>query len=127
MADGGELIIFAPGVKRFGEDAEVDKLIRKYGYSGRENIIKKTDENADLRENQSAAAHLIHGSTEGRFTVTYAADKMTREEIEGVGYKYMQFDEALKLYNPDKLSEGENSSGVYFIKNPALGLWACKD
>ena len=29
IADGGELIILAPGVTKFGEDAQVDKLIRK--------------------------------------------------------------------------------------------------
>src|SRR5690606_23237960 len=31
IADGGELIILAPGVKQFGEDAAIDALIRKFG------------------------------------------------------------------------------------------------
>lgn len=32
IADGGELIVLAPGVHRFGEDQRIDELIRKYGY-----------------------------------------------------------------------------------------------
>ena len=116
MADGGELIILAPGVKRFGEDEAVDILIRKYGYCGRKNIIRLCNENADLRENLSAAAHLIHGSADGRFNVTYAAGKLTREEVEGVGFRYMPLDEAIKL----------KDTGDLYIDNPALGLWMAK-
>jgi len=116
MADGGELIILAPGVKRFGEDDEVDRLIRQYGYVGRERILELVKEHQDLRENLSAAAHLIHGSSDGRFKVTYAAKLLTREEIEGVGFGYMPYDEAVGL----------KDSGDMFIENPALGLWAAQ-
>ena len=126
MADGGELIILAPGVKRFGEDDAVDGLIRKYGYVGRKRILELVSENKDLQENLSAAAHLIHGSPDGRFTVTYAAEKLTKEEVEGVAFGYMPLSEALKLYDPEKLAEGMNPSGVFYISNPALGLWADK-
>ncbi len=71
MADGGELIILAPGLKEFGEDAEIDRLIRKYGYRGTPATLAAVKANADLRNNLSAAAHLIHGSSEGRFRITY--------------------------------------------------------
>ncbi|MCL1819959.1 MAG: lactate racemase domain-containing protein [Oscillospiraceae bacterium] len=119
MADGGELIILAPGVKRFGEDSEVDALIRKYGYAGRERVLELVKNNEDLRRNLSAAAHLIHGSSDGRFSVTYAVDKLSRAKIEGVGFNYMPLSEALELYNPPP-------NDIYFIENPALGLWAIK-
>lgn len=68
ITDGGELIVLAPGVTRFGEDLEVDKLIRKYGYRGRLNTLEQfgKPENQDLRNNMGAVAHLIHGSSDGR-------------------------------------------------------------
>ena len=128
MRDGGELLILAPGVAKFGEDAENDRLIRKYGYVGRERILALVKENAELRANLSAAAHLIHGSSDGRFSVTYAVENMTREEIEGVGYRYLPYAEAVKEYDPARLSDGwhETSGGerFFYISNPALGLWA---
>ena len=89
IADGGELLVLAPGIERFGEDAEVDKLIRKYGYKGRLNTLAQFEnpENQDLRDNMSAAAHLIHGSSDDRFTITYAVTNISREEIESVGFQ----------------------------------------
>ena len=128
MADGGELIILAPGVERFGEDPECDRLIRKYGYRGREAILKafRQPENQDLRENMSAAAHLIHGSSDGRFTVTYAVKNISRREIENVGYQSADYDEFAAKYDPAKLSCGVHTvdgEEIYFIPNPALGLW----
>jgi len=127
MADGGRLIILAPGVRMFGEDGETDRLIRKYGYTGRENIIKLCSAEPELKANLSAAAHLIHGSSDGRFNIIYAARHLSREEIEGAGFNYMQFDEAVQKYNPENLKEGYNKlfdEEIYFISNPALGLWA---
>jgi len=129
MADGGELIILAPGVRKFGEDDYIDRLIRKYGYKGRENTLKQYRENADLRENPSAAAHLIHGSSDGRFTITYAVKYLTREEVEGVGFNYIPYDEAKRKYRPEGITDGyfKGSDETYFyISNPALGLWTVK-
>ncbi len=128
MANGGELIIMAPGLKEFGEDQEIDRLIRKYGYRGTDIISKATKKNKELLDNLGAAAHLIHGSPEGRFSVTYCPGKLAREEIEGVGFNYAPVNEMMKLYNPERLKEGYNrlpgDDVVYFISNPALGLWA---
>lgn len=128
MADGGELIILAPGVERFGEDDKVDKLIRKYGYRGRLHTLEefRKPENADLSENMGAAAHLIHGSSDGRFTITYAVKNITQEEISSVGFNAADYDELAKKYNPEKLKYGYNNvdgEEVYYIPNPALGLW----
>ena len=128
MADDGDLIILAPGVERFGEDEEVDRLIRKYGYRGRLKILKMFEdpENQDLRDNMSAAAHLIHGSSDGRFHITYAVKNITEEEVEGVGFIPASYDEMIKTYDPEKLSFGYNEVNgeeIYFIPNPALGLW----
>ena len=127
IADGGELIIIAPGVKKFGEDAKNDELIRKYGYVGRKKVLKLCKEKNDLKSNLSVAAHLIHGSSDGRFTITYAADKLTKQEVEGVNFRYIPYDQAVKMYDPGKLKDGYNRLGngeeVFYISNPALGLW----
>lgn len=129
MADGGELIILAPEVKKFGEDAENDRLIRKYGYIGRENVLGLVDENEDLKNNLSVAAHLIHGSSDGRFKITYCTEKLTEEEVRGAGFDYMPYAEASKLYDPKKLTDGYheiNGEKIFYISNPALGLWTAK-
>lgn len=128
MADGGELIILAPGVERFGEDDKVDMLIRKYGYRGRLHTLEefKKPENDDLRENMGAAAHLIHGSSDGRFKITYAVKDITKQEISSVGFNAADYDEMIKKYDPDKLQYGYNEvdgEEIYYIPNPALGLW----
>ena len=134
IADGGELIILAPGVKRFGEDDTVDILIRKYGYIGTPQIMKAMEENEELKENLSAVAHLIHGSSEGRFTVTYCPGYLTKEEVEGVGFLYSDLGEMQKIYNVDELKEGwnqgngdTNNEEFFFVSNPALGLWAIEN
>ena len=98
LQTGGELIILAPGVKKFGEDAENDRLIRKYGYAGRERVLELVKENDDLRQNLSVAAHLIHGSSDGRFKITYAAKYLSEREITSVNYAYMQYERAYELY-----------------------------
>lgn len=130
IADGGELIILAPGVKKFGEDEGIDQLIRKYGYVGRDRILELYKTNADLQDNLSAAAHLIHGSSDGRFSITYAVDKLTQAEVESVNFKYMPLKEAYALYNPEQLQDGFNKlpggEEIFYISNPALGLWADK-
>ena len=129
IADGGELIVLAPSVTRFGEDLTVDKLIRRYGYRGRLNTLEQFSkpEDQDLRDNMGAAAHLIHGSSDGRFTVTYAVKNISKEEIEGVGFRAADYDETVQRYDPARLRPGYNTlpdgEEVYFIPNPALGLW----
>ncbi|MBQ6551821.1 MAG: DUF2088 domain-containing protein [Lachnospiraceae bacterium] len=128
MATGGELVILAPGVTRFGEDETIDGLIRKYGYRGRLATLEafKKPENGDLRENMGAAAHLIHGSSDGRFTIRYCVKNISREEIEGVGFESADFDEAKELYHLESLVPGVNlidGEEIYYIPNPALGLW----
>ncbi len=128
IEDGGELIVLAPGVDKFGEDAAIDGLIRKYGYCGRENVLRLTRENEDLRNNLSAAAHLIHGSSDGRFSITYCTRHLTKDEVEGVHFGYIPYEEAIQKYNPETLKDGYNTlpdgEEVYYIPNPALGLWA---
>ena len=129
IADGGELLVLAPGIERFGEDDQVDVLIRKYGYKGRLNTLEAfgAPENQDLRDNMGAAAHLIHGSSDGRFQITYAVKNISRAEIEGVGFQSADYDEMVQRYDPEKLQYGYNTlpdgEEIYFIPNPALGLW----
>ena len=129
MEDGGELIVLAPGVEKFGEDGDIDRLIRKYGYCGREKTIVNVRENDDLKGNLSAAAHMIHSSSDGRFNITYCTQHLSREEVEGVCFGYMPYAEAAAKYDPAKLTDGWNmvdGEEIYYISNPALGLWADK-
>lgn len=128
MADGGELIVLAPGVRQFGEDKAVDGLIRKYGYRGRLHTLEvfKREDAGDLRANMGAAAHLIHGSSDGRFSITYCVKNIARTEVEGVGFNSADYDEMAARYDPSKLKYGMNvvdGEEIYFIPNPALGLW----
>jgi len=135
IEDDGELIILAPALKEFGEDKEIDRLIRKYGYFGTPATMKACDENVELRNNLSAAAHLIHGSSEGRFSITYCpgkgAENLSKEEIESVGFQYADIDVISTKYNAANLRDGYNTmpdgEEIYYISNPALGLWAYKD
>jgi hypothetical protein len=118
-------------LKAFGEDNEIDRLIRKYGYRGTPATLKAVDENPELTNNLSAAAHLIHGSSEGRFSITCCPGNLTREEIESVNFRYSDLSTMLKRYDPAKLHEGINKlpdgDEIYYISNPAVGLWAAKD
>ncbi len=127
MADGGELIVLAPGLKEFGEDKEIDRLIRKYGYVGTDRVLQLVEENEELRSNLSAAAHLIHGSSEGRFNITYCPGHMTQQEIESVNFEYADLNKMMNQYDPGKLKDGFNTvdgEEVFFISNPAMGLWS---
>lgn len=134
LADGAELIVLAPALKEFGEDPQIDQLIRKYGYHGTPHTLKLVRENPELQNNLGAAAHLIHGSSEGRFKITYCpgknAENLTRKEIESVGFNYGDFDEMSQLYNPQKLKDGinlVNGEEIFYISNPAIGLWAYRE
>lgn len=130
IADDGELVVLAPGLKKFGEDREIDGLIRKYGYRTTPEILEFVRDNDDLQNNLSAAAHLIHGSAENRFKVTYCPGELTKAEVEGVNYHYGDLKEYTSRYDISRLKEGFNTlpdgERIFFISNPALGLWACR-
>eukprot|EP00934_Nitzschia_sp_Nitz4_P002703 Nitzschia sp. Nitz4//scaffold3_size479765//97563//98927//NITZ4_000039-RA/size479765-processed-gene-0.91-mRNA-1//-1//CDS//3329550575//2693//frame0 len=132
IADGGELVVLAPGIRRFGEDPKVDELIRKYGYRGTPQALEDMKSSQELRDNLGTVAHLMHGSSEGRFSITYCPGHLTREEIEGVGFQYGSLDELLPKYDVQELQTGwhiDEATGeeYFYISNPALGLWATKD
>ena len=131
MADGGELLIIAPGLKRFGEQEEVDKLIRAYGYSGTENVMKLWRTEPVLQDLTHGTAHLIHGSSEGRFKITYAPGHLSKEEVESVCFGYADLAETLKRYDPAKMKTGFNTmpdgEEVYYISTPSAGVWATKE
>ena len=130
IADDGELIILAPGLKECGEDRENDRLIRKYGYRGTPYTLKMVAENQELRDNLGAAAHLIHGSSEGRFKIIYCpGPKFSAEEVRSIGFEYGDLDAMLEKYPVDKLKDGFNTvdgEEIFYISNPALGLWALR-
>jgi len=130
IADGGELVILAPALERFGEDLGIDALIRKHGYRPAKEILAKAASDAELGGNLSAAAHLIHGSSENRFTVRYCpGEKLSRQEIESVGYEWGDLKQMQTKYDINKLTSGWNTvdgERIFFVPNPALGLWAYK-
>ena len=131
IADGGELIVLAPGLKEFGEDKQIDSLLRKYGYKGTPYTLDCVKNNQDLRDNLGAAAHMIHGSSEGRFSITYCPGSgMSKEELESVGFTYGNLEEMKAKYKLDTLKDGINivdGEEIFYISNPALGLWALKE
>lgn len=128
LADGGELIVIAPGLKRFGEQPEVDAFIRKYGYVGTPRVMDAYRKNADMQDLAHATAHLIHGSSEDRFKITYAPGHLSKHEIEGVNFGFLDINEARKRYRPDECKQGWNTTAdgerYYFIPTPSAGLWA---
>lgn len=130
IADGGELIVLAPGVKEFGEDKEMDRVIRKYGYINTGPLMEAVEKEKDAQENLGAISHLILGSSENRFTITYCPGHLSKEEIEKANFRYADVNEMMKRYNPETLKEGYNTlsdgESIYFIGNPALGLWSEK-
>jgi hypothetical protein len=130
LADSGELVIIAPGLRRFGEQPEVDAFIRKYGYCGTQRVMEQYRTNADMQDLGHATAHLLHGSSEGRFTITYAPGHLSRAEIEGVHFRYADLNETLARYQPDGRHEGWQTTAdgerFYFIPTPSAGLWATR-
>jgi nickel-dependent lactate racemase len=130
LADGAELIVLAPGVKEFGEDATIDKLIRQFGYRGTPATLEAVKKSEELAANLSAAAHLIHGSSEGRFTITYCPGGLSREEVTRAGFQYGDLKSTMSKYNPTTMKQGYNcvaGEDVFFVPNPGLGLWAHRD
>ena len=131
LADEGELLVIAPGLKEFGEDKEIDRLVRKYGYRGTPATLEAVERNEELRNNLSAAAHMIHGSSEGRFSITYAPGHLTEAEMRSVNFNYADIRDVLKRYDPAKLKDGVNimpdGEEIYYVSNPAAGLWALKE
>jgi nickel-dependent lactate racemase len=128
--DDGELIVLAPGLHEFGEDKQIDSLIRKYGYVNTPKVLELTANNEDLKNNLSAAAHLIHGSSEGRFNITYCPGNLSEQEIRSVNFNYAPLKDMMRKYDPDKLKDGlnvVNGEEIFYISNPALGLWAYKE
>ena len=127
LADDAELIILAPGVREFGEDKSIDALILKYGYRGTPATLQAVAQHPELAADLSAAAHLIHGSSEGRFRITWCPGGLSRAEVEGVGFAYADLKQMLELYQPEQRSAGHNrvaGEDIFFIANPGLGLWA---
>ena len=131
LADGGELIVIAPGLKRFGEQPEVDQFIRKYGYCGTPKVVAGYRVNADMQDLGHATAHLIHGSSEDRFTITYAPGDLTAAEIKGVNFQYADLGKTLARYQPERLKQGWNTLAdgerFFFIPTPSAGLWATRE
>jgi nickel-dependent lactate racemase len=134
IADGGELLILAPGLKRFGEQPDVDALIRRHGYVGTEKVLtawKESPPDGELRDLTHGTAHLIHGSSEGRFKITYAPGSLSETDVRSVNYGYADLEQALRRYDPTKLKNGPNrmpdGEEVFFISSPSSGLWSTAD
>jgi carbohydrate kinase (thermoresistant glucokinase family) len=135
IADGGELVVLGPGVARFGEDPEIDVLIRRHGYRGTATTLDAVRDDPELAANLGAAAHLVHGSSEGRFRIVWCTDPttgLTRADVESVGYEWRDLrDELAHLGVGASTTSGPRTdrAGVAFefIANPAMGLWSTAD
>lgn len=130
LADDGELVIIAPGLKRFGEQPDVDELIRKYGYCGTPRVMEHYKQNADMQDLAHATAHLIHGSSEGRFRITYAPGHLTAADVDQVKFGFAELATTLRRYPIDRLNEGFNDINgeqIFFIPTPSAGLWATRE
>lgn len=130
IADGGTLVVVGPNVGTFGEDREIDALIREFGYRGTPATLDAVARQPHLAANLSAAAHLIHGSSEGRFRIVYAPGKLSRAEVEGVGFEYATAEEVERRHRPATLAEGWNDvdgEEVYFTAHPGAGLWGTRE
>ena len=133
VADGGELLLLAPGIQAFGENEEMDEMTRTLGYTGTKRVLGLYRQGKVFEGKLMSAAHLMQGSSEGRFTITYATDPklMSQAEINGVGYEWMDYNEAVKKYDPAKLKDGWNvlpdGEEIYYVPTPALGLWKLKE
>ena len=128
IEDGGELLVIAPGIKGFGENPEVDGLIRCYGYKGTPYTMELM-ENGAFPGSAMVPAHMIHSSSEGRFTITYAVNPeyVSQDEIGRIGYEFMDVKDALARYPVLEMEDGwqemEDGEEIYVVKAPALGLW----
>ena len=84
-----------------------------------------------MQNNLSVGAHLIHGSSDGRFSITYCTEKLSGDEVRSVSFGYAPYSEAVKRYDPSKLTDGFNTlddgEEIFYISNPALGLWSVKN
>jgi nickel-dependent lactate racemase len=136
IADDGELIVLAPGVRQFGEDPGIDRLIRRHGYRGTTATLAAMESDPELARSLGAAAHLIHGSSEGRFRIVYCTDPsaggLTQSEVEGVGFEWRSLPEEQARLGVDAGSVtgprvDRDGSPFTFIANPALGLWASRE
>ena len=127
MAEGGELIILAPAVDRCGEDEHGDALIRRFGYGGRERVMALVEHHPELQRELGVAAHLIHGSSEGRFDITYCPGGLSASQTERLGYRYDEADAVRRRYRLHDLRPGYNrmteGEPLFFVPNPATGLW----
>jgi nickel-dependent lactate racemase len=128
VADGGELLILAPGVGCFSSDAGIDALVRRHGYRGTESTLRAVESDPELGASLAAAAHLIHGSSEGRFRVRYATGGLASAVIERAGYEAADLGAELARYDPARLSDGWHTlpkgERIFFVSRPALGLWS---
>src|SRR5262249_31000765 len=131
LADGGDLIVIAPGLKRFGEQPEVDDFIRKYGYVGTPRVMEQYRTNADMQDLAHATAHLIHGSSEGRVNITYAPGHLKKGDIDQVNFRYADINKTIERYKPETSRQGWNTTSdgerYYFIPTPSAGLWATRE
>ena len=113
IEDEGELIIFAPELKRLSETHGA--LIERYGYAPLEIVRDMLGVSEELRENLCIAAHLAHVSYAGRvdkegkvvpryrITMATGIDEETCHRV-NLGYlDYRSFDYEQRRSDPDTL------------------------
>ena len=127
--DDGELIVIAPALKEFGEDKEIDRLIRKYGYfrhaTDVESLWRKRGTGVIWAQQLTLSTALPKAVPALPIVPGKGNDNLTVAEIESVGFNYADIDEITSKYDPAKLRDGLLPCPMekkYFVSNPALGL-----
>ena len=86
--------------------------------------------NADLAGDLSAAAHLIHRSSEQRFTIRWCPVNQAKKRLKVFAIAYGDLKTMLARYDVRKVRQGHNridGEEIFFLANPGSGLWACRD
>ena len=132
IADGGELIVLAPGVKTFGEDRQIDALIRKYGYA------RHAAGDAIGPRDRRPAAEPLRGRPPDPRLVRRAVPHhlLPRASLprgNRIGRLWLRRfgRDARRVTSPQSRRDGwatlPDGERIFFIGNPALGLWAHRD
>lgn len=130
LADGGELILLAPGIERLAADDAPLAVYRRTGYLGAAELRERQRTDPELGNEPWLATHLLNGSTNGRSKIYHALDGIDAETLRALNLWPMELEETLFRYRPAKAKAGWNITNegekFFFIPDPTAGLWSTK-
>jgi len=126
IADGGELIIYAPHLRAISETHGL--LIEKYGYAPLDRVREMVALSTELQANLAVAAHLAHVSYAGqrdengrvvprfRITMASALDQSTCERVNLGFMDHREFRREDYEYDPDTLVVERAGRDLYLVE-----------